>query len=158
MSNYSNYNESGEIDDDDLPECVSAHEPLLLPSKTTFDANSMTSKWELNRSESDFERTPRTMHQIRTTAVINRRDQRKMHTEKWGRIRLGVLSVSFFCVIYFCFTIGSWDDQQGSQFIVNIPPMDDSLPGPKGTSIELCVVLFLFLCFKNRKIDLIILC
>lgn len=97
-----------------------------------------------------------------------RRNRRYHHgSERWGRIRLGIASIVFVCVIYFCFVFGTWmDDQRQSQMIVQIPPPDDSLPGPKGIYWPcglLCSVCFCFrsiLCFfrvlfgyENRLIE-----
>lgn len=62
--------------------------------------------------------------------VLNKREYRS-HSERWGRFRLGVFSVCIFFVIYFCFIVGTWSDQH-PQIIVNIPPSDESLPGPRG--------------------------
>lgn len=79
------------------------------------------------------------------------RNNRRYHhgSERWGRIRLGIASIVFICVIYFCFVFGTWVDQRQSQMVVNIPPLDDSLPGPKGnfhsTSLRECVCVFKFI-------------
>lgn len=74
------------------------------------------------------------------------RNNRRYHhgSERWGRIRLGIASIGFVCVIYFCFVFGTWVDQRQSQMIVQIPPLDDSLPGPKGIShiTHYCVLFF----------------
>lgn len=63
--------------------------------------------------------------------VLNRREYRANSVEKWGRIRLAFISMALFFLIYICFAVGSWSEQR-PQIIVNIPPNDDSLPGPKG--------------------------
>lgn len=63
--------------------------------------------------------------------AINKREYRLSQTEKCGRLRLGVFSICIFFVIYFCFAIGTWSDRR-LQIIVNVPPSDDTLPGPKG--------------------------
>lgn len=63
--------------------------------------------------------------------ILNRRDYRISQSDRWGRIRLGVLSVCIFFLIYFCFLLDTWSVQR-PQMIVNVPPLDDSLPGPKG--------------------------
>lgn len=63
--------------------------------------------------------------------VINRREHRINHVEKLGRIRLGIISICLFFVIYICFAISTWSEQR-PQIVVNIPPNDESLPGPFG--------------------------
>lgn len=63
--------------------------------------------------------------------IINRREHRLTHLEKWGRIRLAIISLCLFFVIYVCFAASAWSDQR-PQIIVNIPPNDESLPGPFG--------------------------
>lgn len=69
----------------------------------------------------------------RSGITTNRRDYpRKFHQERWGRIRLGVLSICFVFLLYICFSVGIWVDGQRPPIIVNIPPMDESLPGPRG--------------------------
>lgn len=74
----------------------------------------------------------RPRHQNQRFGILsNRRDNRKTHTERWGRIRLGIFSMCFVFFIYICFNMGIWMDQR-PPIIVNVPPMDDSLPGPKG--------------------------
>lgn len=62
------------------------------------------------------------------------RNNRRYHhgSERCGRIRWGIASIAFVCVIYFCFVFGTWVDQRQAQIIVQIPPLDESLPGPKG--------------------------
>ncbi len=62
--------------------------------------------------------------------AINRREHRITQVEKWGRIRLGVISICLFFVIYICFAMSTWD--QRPQMIVNVPPNDAELPGPIG--------------------------
>lgn len=63
--------------------------------------------------------------------VINRREHRITHVEKWGRIRLSIISICLFFVIYICFAVSTWSEER-RQIIVHIPPNDESLPGPKG--------------------------
>lgn len=65
--------------------------------------------------------------------ILNRREIRAVQIEKCGRIRLGVLSVGLFFIIYFCFYIGTWTDEI---VLVSIPPDDENLPGPKGNIIK----------------------
>lgn len=104
------------------------------PTSATVPSVGTQSDRNYYNSDNEYDSLPIRMPEERRCGggVLNRRDQRKLHAEKWGRIRLGVLSIFFFCIIYFCFTLGSWEEQQAPQFIVNIPPLDESLPGPKG--------------------------
>ncbi|KAJ6643681.1 hypothetical protein Bhyg_08646, partial [Pseudolycoriella hygida] len=66
----------------------------------------------------------------------NRRDHRISHVEKWCRIQLGVISICVFFVIYICFAKSTWSEVR-HQIIVNVPPNDESLPGPIGLQEQL---------------------
>lgn len=77
--------------------------------------------------------------------IINRREHRT-HVEKWGRIRLGIISICMFFVIYICFAVSTWSEQR-PQIIVNIPPNDESLPGPIGKFYYSISDWFCFVCF-----------
>lgn len=85
------------------------------------------------------------IRQSRTKGIaINRREQRMIHAEKWGRIRLGIISICLFFVIYVCFAMSTWPEQR-PQIIVNIPPNDESLPGPSG-------VYFILICLAVSNV------
>lgn len=71
--------------------------------------------------------------------AIHRREHRITIVEKRGRVRLLLISICLFFVIYICFAMSTWADET-SQMIVNVPPMDESLPGPFGEYL-------LFVCF-----------
>lgn len=63
--------------------------------------------------------------------ILNKREIRANNLEKWGRARLAFVSMSLFFLIYICFAVRTWSEQH-PQIIVNIPPNDETLPGPKG--------------------------
>lgn len=64
--------------------------------------------------------------------IINKREHRINYVENNSRLRFGVLTISLFLFIYVCFMFGTWSDDQRPQIIVNVPPIDENLPGPKG--------------------------
>lgn len=121
----------------------SAVEPLLTTADDSDDRNDLSAMVNLGGGSHT---------RPRRGILSNRRDQRKSSTERWGRIRLGILSICFLFVIYICFSIGLWVNPL-PQIVVNVPPMDESLPGPKGTRIHtflFCVQyiwMFLPICF-----------
>lgn len=64
-------------------------------------------------------------------SIRNRRHSRMFQSERWGCILFGVLSVCICFFIYLYLFVIAWPANRPSQ-VVNVPPADDSLPGPKG--------------------------
>lgn len=146
---YTALNNTADTDNDDVYS-DSPVEPLLATSSTTSAAaaaagihDDCTTAAGINiddyvvtgdaRGRMNFTSGGRSRNQNQRLGIIsNRRDNRKSHTERWGRIRLGIFSMCFVFFIYICFNVGLWVDQR-PPIIVNIPPMDESLPGPRGT-------------------------
>lgn len=146
--NYTALNNIADEDNEDAYLDSSAVEPLLTAAsdghcsvaRTTTTLNVIT-------------HGPRARHGLAT----NRRDYRKSHAENWGRIRLGILSSCFVFLIYICFSIGIWVDQR-PQIVVNIPPMDESLPGPRGISfcaLPSIIIFFFVLHFYFHTYDIV---
>lgn len=81
--------------------------------------------------------------------AFNRREHRISHVEKWGRIRLGIMSICLFFVIYVCFAMNAWSEQR-PQIVVNVPPNDESLPGPIGkfNKFRFPFEFFIWFCFE----------
>lgn len=83
-----------------------------------------------------------------TEIVLNRRENRAVSLEKWGRIRLTFISMVLFFFIYICFAVGSWSEQR-PQIIVDIPPNDNSLPGPKGRHTKYICITFIYFLYTG---------
>lgn len=83
-------------------------------------------------------------HQQKTYRKNRRIDHsRRSRSDKWGRIRLGVLSLGFLFIIYFGFLFGTEDSIRSPTILVNVPPQDESLPGPKGNdSLQSTFILY----------------
>lgn len=98
----------------------SAIEPLLTTSSNYNDQDFLNS---VNISDG--------RSKMRFGILSNRREYKKSHIEYWRSIRMGILSAFFVFFIYICITFSVWIDER-PQIVVNIPPMDESLPGPRG--------------------------
>lgn len=117
-------------ENDELCDTARDDRPLLLADVTSVTVQLRTNDkpYKINNlSERIFQYSSN-----RKGGIFNSRDYRKSHAEKWGRIHWGILSIGIFSIIYFCFTLGAWVDERPAQIVVNIPPVDDSLPSPRG--------------------------
>lgn len=61
-----------------------------------------------------------------------KRTEYRRSREKCSRINIGLLTVSFLTVIYFCVSMNLSVDKPSPQIIVDIPPVDVNLLGFKG--------------------------
>lgn len=68
-----------------------------------------------------------------TAIKLKRTDNRRSHRDRCSRINIGLLTISFLTVIYFCVSMNLSVDKPSPQIIVDIPPVDASLLGVKGT-------------------------
>lgn len=124
--------------DNDEPTDDNAKKPLLpslsrKTNPTTISIPSSERKRANNLIENKFNNF--------TNAKVNRRS----HREKWARLHIGILIVSFFIVVYFCFSIDLNLDKRAPQIVVDVPPIDDSLDGPRGISFNRLIFTFLLL-------------
>lgn len=135
-----------ECSDNDEPTDDNANKPLL-PSlsrkNTTISIPSSSS--ERKRSNNLIE------NKLNDSAntKLNRSNHRRSHREKWARLHIGILIVSFFIVIYVCFSIDLNIDKRATQIVVDVPPVDDSLDGPRGNSAQNIHLSFLLIINKN---------
>lgn len=128
--------------DNDEPTDDNAHKPLLpsLSRKTNTTAISIPSS-ERKRSNNLIENKLNNLANVK----LKRLNHRRSHREKWARLHIGILIVSFFIVIYFCFSIDLNIDKRAPQIVVDVPPIDDSLDGPRGNSIIYFPIVILLL-------------
>lgn len=119
--------------DNDEPTDDNANKPLL-PSSLSRKTNPTTiciPSSERKRSNNLIENK---LNNNLANAKLNRLSYRRSHREKWARLHIGILIVSFFIVIYFCFSIDLNIDKRAPQIVVDVPPIDDTLDGPRGNS------------------------
>lgn len=96
-----------------------------------FSANRKQSKsYTINNNNGISDN--RIIIKLNPVSKLNRLDYRRSYRDKWGRIRLGILTIAFFIIIYLCFSINLTVDKRTPQMVVDIPPMDENLPGPRG--------------------------
>lgn len=115
----------------------SASQPLLLEpsSSTSNEANCPTSTIKLptltnqNRTNSSSNNK---INNFLANFKFNRNEHRRSHREKWSRINIGLITISFVSVVYLCFSVNLNFDKPSPQIIVDVPPIDTSLLGPKG--------------------------
>lgn len=70
---------------------------------------------------------------IKLNLIAKLFDYRRSYRDRWGRIRLGAITFSFFAIIYLCYlTTG---ENRTPEWIVNVPSIDESLPAPIGVFI-----------------------
>lgn len=76
---------------------------------------------------------------------LNRIEYRRSHRDKWSRINIGIFTISFLSVVYFCVSMNLNVDKPSPQIIVDVPPVDNLL-GPKGNiAFIFCVCVLLLL-------------
>lgn len=122
----------------------SATQPLLMQS-----ASSQTSQ-ETNRSTTTI-KLPTLANQHKSNAAkivpenrvlyklghilnnrFNRNEYRRTHRDKWSRINIGLLTISFLSVVYLCVSLNLNVDKPSPQLIVDVPPIDVDLVGQTG--------------------------
>lgn len=63
----------------------------------------------------------------------NRRGSRRVHPDQWNRKFVGILCTALVLVIYIFFANQPGNEQPTTPVVmVNVPPQDETLPGPKG--------------------------
>lgn len=106
---------------------INPNQPLL-PSSPSSSSTRKNSNTAILIPSSNRKRT-----EHNSTAIkLNRLDNRRANREKWGRIHIGILIISFFSIVYLCFSVNINIDKRQPQIIVDVPPVDDTLDGPRG--------------------------
>lgn len=124
----------------------SASQPLLLQSTspTLPEANCSTTTIKLPTSVHPHKSN--VAKNISENRIINKlghlvnirfnRNEynRRSHRDRWSRINIGLFTISFFSVVYLCVSLNLNVDKPSPQVIVDVPPIDVNLLGPKGNS------------------------
>lgn len=126
--------------ENDEPTDDNANQPLL-PTTSAAKISNKTLTTSINITSPDQKRSE-TKSTNSTASKLNRLDHRRAHREKWGRIHIGILIVSFFSVIYLCFSLNLNVDKRSPQIIVDVPPIDDTLDGPRGNFMSIKSIQF----------------
>lgn len=132
----------------------SATKPLLLqstsPKKCSTTAASATTiklPSSANGQQTKIDHDNRVLFKF--TTKLNRCEYRRSHRDKWSRINIGILTISFLSVVYFCVSMNLNVDKPSPQIIVDVPPVDTNLLGPKGKFTMHCSIhFFLFFSFR----------
>lgn len=124
--------------DNDEPTDDNANKPLLpsLSRKTNPTTISIPASERKRANNNQIENKLNNFANAKVNRLHN--NNRRSHREKWARLHIGILIVSFFIVIYFCFSIDLNLDKRAPQIVVDVPPIDDSLDGPRGKIQQIC--------------------
>lgn len=122
----------------------SASQPLLLQSSLSMPLPSSSSSTKKpncstiklpNSAKNDQQNRVLTKISHLANIKIHRIDYRRSHRDKWSRINIGIATISFLSVVYFCVSMNlNVDKPSPQQIIVDVPPVDTNLNGPKGKS------------------------
>lgn len=114
---------------EDQNDSESDKKPFLQP-QSSDTAIHVAAK--LNRSKSIALSSGATAKRASYSVRKNRRDCRRAYSDRWNRKCLGLLPILFVLVIYMFFANQSGNEQSPTTPLVNVPPQDESVPGPKG--------------------------
>lgn len=119
---HENY-EANDIEEHNDIECD--RKPLLMQTSTQVPAKS-------TRSDVISSQLAGAIYQY-STYRNNRRGSRRVHPDQWNRKFVGLLCTALVLVVYIFFANQPGNEQPTTPVItVNVPPQDESLPGPKG--------------------------
>lgn len=136
-------------ENDDANEHDSANQPLLLPSTTSPNKSKNCSTKSIVNLPANNQQSAKSDNVFsKLVTKFNRIEYRRSHRDKWNRINIGILTISFLSVVYFCVSMNLNVDKPAPQIIVDVPPVDTNLLGPKGTvtdnAIDSSIVFFSF--------------
>ncbi|XP_031636443.1 uncharacterized protein LOC116349218 isoform X2 [Contarinia nasturtii] len=127
-------------ENDDANDDDSASQLLLQPSlptsstKTPNSLNCSTIKLpkSANQTKSDYQNRVLTKISHLANIKLHRIEYRRSHRDKWSRINIGIFTISFLSVVYFCVSMNlNVEKPSPQQIIVDVPPVDVNLNGPK---------------------------
>lgn len=123
-----------------------ATQPLLLQSASSSTPTT-TIKLPTLAQSNKYDTDNRVLSKFGQLANIkfNRIDYRRSHRDKWSRINIGIFTISFFSVVYFCVSMNLNVDKPMPQMIVDVPPVDEHLLGRKGKK-----KILIFPCFTTN--------
>lgn len=128
---------------------------MSLTSVTPFavSENDEANDDDINQPLLSSNRIPNTIINIKSHIIDNKQNHTKkkliqldnrriIHRDKWRRFHFGILFVFLSCVLYLCFSVNLNIDKRSPQIIVNIPPIDETLSGPRGILKSLIFITF----------------
>lgn len=134
-------------EDTDDPNIDNSNEPLLLSSSAAQSTAQTVAQpfgtWrKSNRHKFNEKRDSKSysrndvlvkLNPLTQKNKTNRFDCKQINREKWKRwMNIGVLTFALLFIIYLCFSMSLRLDKQPAQIVVDIPPIDESIDGPKG--------------------------
>lgn len=152
MSSITQLHSDSDNDNDDTSD-QNASQPLLLQSSSSMQnaKNCSKSTIKLPTLVNQNKCIPNNANEYSRVLIkighlanikLKRTDNRRANREKCRRINIGLFTISFLTVIYFCVSMNLNVDKPTPQIIVDIPPVDANLLGLKGI-INLCGLLAL---------------
>lgn len=118
-----------------LLQSKSTNNSINCSTTTTIKLPNLVSKQQQTNSDNEN-------HVLSKIATkLNRIEYRRSHRDKWSRVNIGIFTISFLSVVYFCVSMNLNVDKPSPQIIVDVPPVDTNLLGAKGNIALLVVVL-----------------
>lgn len=150
-------------EESDDPNIDISNEPLLLSSSATQSTNAQTvakplktwrksslHKFNENRcnkkSHNRYDMLVK-LNPLTQKNKTNRFDYKQINRDKWKRcLNIGVITFASLFIIYLCFSMSLRLDKQPEQITVDIPPIDETIVGPKGEQFAGNAELIVFCC------------